>query len=88
MLNFVGSKQSTTWTDLWTAATAIDFHLGEETSNKGILNALNTDGMLELNLQRLASHIYETRSRSRDHAGAAYMLAVQSPGGKADIAPT
>ena len=32
-LNFVGSKLSAQWTDLWTAAVAVDYRLARETSD-------------------------------------------------------
>ena len=47
---------------------------------------LATDDYLEIGLRRLASYVYETRTK--DATGARQMLALMAPGASVDIAPS
>ena len=84
--NFVGARTSQQFVDLWTAATAVDFRLSQGGSSAGIANILSEDDMVELNLRRLASYVYQTRTK--DARGAAQMLGTLPPGSGSDLAPT
>ena len=87
--NFQGAKTSEIWTDLWTAATAVDYRILQARAEGGpaaVAQVLNRDDSIELSLRRLASHIYLTRTR--DRVGATQMLGVAPPGAGGDIAPT
>ncbi|CAK0884075.1 unnamed protein product [Prorocentrum cordatum] len=67
-----GQRHTAVWTDLWTRSE--------------LLTRLASDDALELHLRRLASYVYEMRTK--DKVGAAAMLAVRPPGSAADLAPT
>ena len=84
--NYKGSESAPLWTDLWHAATAIDYRLGNERTPQGVQTLLATDEHLELLLRRLAAYVYE--KRSHDKTGAMHMLAIQAPGSEVDIAPS
>ena len=84
--NYKGSESAPLWTDLWHAATAIDYRLGNERTPQGVQTLLATDDHLELLLRRLAAYVYE--KRSHDKTGAMHMLAIQAPGSEVDIAPS
>ncbi|CAK0821636.1 unnamed protein product, partial [Prorocentrum cordatum] len=81
-----GQRRATVWTDLWTAATNVDYLLGGCKTQSELLTRLASDDALELHLRRLASYVYEMRTK--DKVGAAAMLAVRPPGSAADLAPT
>ncbi|CAK0898424.1 unnamed protein product, partial [Prorocentrum cordatum] len=81
-----GQRHTAVWTDLWTAATNVDYLLGGCRTQSELLTRLASDDALELHLRRLASYVYEMRTK--DKVGAAAMLAVRPPGSAADLAPT
>ncbi|CAK0885210.1 unnamed protein product, partial [Prorocentrum cordatum] len=81
-----GQRHTSVWTDLWTAATNVDYLLGGCKTQSELLTRLASDDALELHLRRLASYVYEMRTK--DKVGAAAMLAVRPPGSAADLAPT
>ena len=81
-----GQRHTAVWTDLWTAATNVDYLLGGCKSQTELLTKLASDDALELHLRRLASYVYEMRTK--DKVGATAMLAVRPPGAGADLAPT
>ncbi|CAK0858846.1 unnamed protein product, partial [Prorocentrum cordatum] len=85
-LRFTGSRSSSTWTDLWTLATTVDFRLRTCADDDELMRVLGTDDLMELPLRRLASYIYETPRG--DMMGAAHTLGVPPPEGQTDIAPT
>ena len=84
--NFSGSKQSSTWLDLWNLATEVDFAMSQCGGAEQQLRRLATDDNMEIKMRRLSSYIYETRTG--DRVGAASMLALQPPGAGLDLAPT
>jgi hypothetical protein len=79
------ARDNVHFVDLWSAATAIDFRLGQESTDQGLMHALATEDSLEISLRRLASYVY--LRRSGDKSGALHMLAVKPPGSSVDIAP-
>ncbi|CAK0872525.1 unnamed protein product [Prorocentrum cordatum] len=81
-----GQRHTPVWTELWTAATNVDYLLGGCKTQSELLTRLASDDALELHLRRLASYVYEMRTK--DKLGAAAMLAVRPPGSAADLAPT
>ncbi|CAK0851604.1 unnamed protein product, partial [Prorocentrum cordatum] len=81
-----GQRHTAVWTDLWTAATNVDYLLGGCATQSELLTRLASDDALELHLRRLASYVYEMRTK--DKVGGAAMLAVRPPGSAADLAPT
>ena len=81
-----GQRHTAIWTDLWTAATNVDYLLGGCRTQTEVLTKLASDDALELHLRRLASYVYELRTK--DKVGAAAMLAVRPPGSATDLAPT
>ncbi|CAK0903818.1 unnamed protein product, partial [Prorocentrum cordatum] len=81
-----GQRRTAVWTDLWTAATNVDYLLGGCATQSELLARLASDDALELHLRRLASYVYEMRTK--DKVGGAAMLAVRPPGSAADLAPT
>ncbi|CAK0846110.1 unnamed protein product [Prorocentrum cordatum] len=85
-LEVTGQRHTAVWTDLWTAATNVDYLLGGCRTQSELLTRLASDDALELHLRRLASYVYEMRTK--DKVGAAAMLAVRPPGSAADLAPT
>ena len=85
--NYNGSKEAAIWTDLWTAATAVDYRLAPYGNNMSEINMLlASDDSLKLSLRRLASWVY--LRRTGDQQGALHMLAVRPPGAQADVAPS
>ena len=82
---YTGARSSPTWTDLWSAATAVDFAAANAKDQKELITILATDDAVEINLRRLASFSYERRTG--DSSGAAYMLAVSPPEAQKDVAP-
>ena len=64
----------------------MDYLLGGCKTQTELLTKLASDDALELHLRRLASYVYEMRTK--DKVGAAAMLAVRPPGSSADLAPT
>ena len=54
--NYKGLESAPMWTDLWHAATAIDYRLGNEHTPQGVQTLLAMDDHLELLLRRLAAH--------------------------------
>ena len=83
--NFPGTREGPVFTDMWTLATAVDFKLDVPTEAER-QRVLNTDDTVEMSLRRLASFIYERRTK--DSVGAAHMLAMAAPGQGVDIAPS
>ena len=83
---FQGSKTSALWVDLWNVASTIDFTLGRCPNAASESQVLATDDYLEIGLRRLASYVYETRTK--DATGARQMLALTAPGASVDIAPS
>ncbi|CAK0846343.1 unnamed protein product [Prorocentrum cordatum] len=81
-----GQRRTPVWADLWTAATNVDYLLGGCKTQSELLTRLASDDALELHLRRLASCVYEMRTKGK--VGAAAMLAVRPPGSAADLAPT
>ena len=81
-----GQRHTAVWTDLWTAATNVDYLLGSCRTQAEVLTKLASDDALELHLRRLASYVYELRTK--DKVGAAAMLAVRAPGSSTDLAPS
>jgi hypothetical protein len=84
--NYSGLKGAGVWTDLWTAATSVDYKLSTAATQSDLLTILSTDDGVEMHLRRLASFVYERRTR--DKTGAAHMLAITPPGLETDVAPT
>jgi hypothetical protein len=82
---FTGNRNDQTFTDLWHAATAIDFRLAQAGSEDAMTMALATDDQLELHLRRFGAYIYIRRTG--DKVGGAHMLAVHAPGSSCDLAP-
>ncbi|CAK0804568.1 unnamed protein product, partial [Prorocentrum cordatum] len=66
-----GQRRTAVWTDLWTAAANVDYLLGGCRAQSEVLTRLASDDALELHLRRLASYVYELRTK--DKAGAAAM---------------
>ena len=85
LTNLGDSRKDHRWADLWQAAVTVDFALASCPDHGAVMSRLATDDVLELHLRRLASYVYE--KRTRDTAGAATMLALPSPGSGADIGP-
>ncbi|CAK0900846.1 unnamed protein product, partial [Prorocentrum cordatum] len=86
MQEVTGQRRAAVWTDLWTAATNVDYLLGGCRTQSEVLTRLASDDALELHLRRLASYAYELRTK--DKVGAAARLAVRPPGSSTDLAPT
>ena len=84
--NFKGNRASDLWTELWHLATEVDFRLGGVQTDQELFAVLASDDSLEMQMRRLSSYIYE--SRTGDKAGAQQMLAVAAPGQDVDLAPT
>ena len=84
--NFVGSKGSKEWGDLWTMAMSVDLKLSEAANDDGIRYLLSTDDQIEIAMRHLSAHVFE--GRTKDRAGATKMRAVIIPGTGADIAPS
>eukprot|EP00959_Pyramimonas_sp_CCMP1952_P239896 5013399-Pyramimonas_sp.AAC.1 len=51
-----GQRRTAVWTDLWTAATNVDYLLGGCRAQSEVLARLASDDALELHLRRLASY--------------------------------
>ena len=86
---YTGNRKTATWTDLWNAATTVDFRVEQCRQFGGqpaIDEMLATDDLVELYLRRLAAFVYGTRTS--DWSGANYILAVKAPGSEVDVAPT
>ena len=85
--NFQGSRSGALWVDLWTAATTVDFIIGQASSQSEavLIATLGSNDIVELSLRRLASYLYA--SRTKDLSGATHMLGVRPPGAQTDIAP-
>ena len=85
--NYQGSKEAPIWTDLWTSACMVDFHLSKAGGSEEQVNLiLASDDNMEMALRRLASFVYA--KRTGDHSGALHMLAVKPPGSNVDLAPS
>ncbi len=78
------SQKNPEWTDLWNAASEVDFTL---LRNKGYEAAvLASDDGLEMKLRRLASYAHLVRTG--DLQSATMFLAIKPPGAETDVAPT
>ena len=84
-VRYTGSRSSTTWIDLWTLATGVDYRLSSCADEEELIRTLAADDLMELALRRLAAYAYEVRSG--DKRGATHMMGVMPPGGQGDIAP-
>ena len=71
---------------MWDRAAQIDFMAAQFEDDESLLAYLATDDVMEMNLRRLASKKYLTRTG--DKAGAQHMLAQQAPGMQSDVAPS
>ena len=71
---------------MWTLATVIDFRLNSCKTEAERQAILLSDDTIELALRRIASFIYERRTK--DAVGAAHMLGTSAPGMGTDIAPS
>ncbi|CAK0883180.1 unnamed protein product [Prorocentrum cordatum] len=60
-----GQRHTAVWTDLWTAATNVDYLLGGCANQSELLTRLASDDALELHLRRLASYVYEMRTKDK-----------------------
>lgn len=78
-------KQSSTYQDLFSAATIIDFELADCKSEAAVMHKLGTSDSLEIQLRKLGAHVYFRRTK--DKFGASRMLGVRAPGSQSDIAP-
>ena len=85
-LEFKGVRAGNLWTDLWQNATMIEYILSKAENGAEAMAWLASDDTLEMLLRRLASYVYEMRTK--DKTGAAAMLAVRAPGSAVDVAPT
>ncbi|CAK0908063.1 unnamed protein product, partial [Prorocentrum cordatum] len=81
-----GRKSAQLWTDLWNAATSIDFATARVKSQVELLNLLASDDGLEMNLRRIARYVHDTRTG--DNSGGKKMLAIPPPGAGVHLAPT
>lgn len=79
------ARQTPAFQDLFTAASIIDFELGECKSETAIMQKLGTSDTLEIQLRKLGAFIYYRRTK--DKTGANRMLGIRTPGSGADIAP-
>eukprot|EP00933_Yihiella_yeosuensis_P076115 TRINITY_DN85738_c0_g1_i1.p1 TRINITY_DN85738_c0_g1~~TRINITY_DN85738_c0_g1_i1.p1 ORF type:complete len:230 (-),score=41.40 TRINITY_DN85738_c0_g1_i1:736-1425(-) len=79
--NYQGNRQALIWTDLWNAATMVDYETAKAKSDAAALQLL---AVSDSNLRRLAAYIYERRTK--DSVGAQHMLAPAAPGGDVDVA--
>ena len=84
--HYAGARNDTNpaWTDLWNAATRIDFAIARCSSSGEVAQLLASDDDLEIDLRRLAAEEY--RARTGDACGANQMLAVKPPGVGVDLA--
>eukprot|EP00933_Yihiella_yeosuensis_P011689 TRINITY_DN119254_c0_g1_i1.p1 TRINITY_DN119254_c0_g1~~TRINITY_DN119254_c0_g1_i1.p1 ORF type:complete len:225 (-),score=19.05 TRINITY_DN119254_c0_g1_i1:615-1226(-) len=83
--NYSHLQSSAQYTDLWTTAAQVDFKLAKAKSPSQLIHLLSSDDSTEVSLRRLASWVYE--KRTKDRTGASSMLAVQPPGLETDVAP-
>ena len=85
-MNFTGNKESSQFTDLWHAATTVDFRIAEaEANGTPAMSFLHRDDGCEIALRRMGAYVYE--KRTGDRRGAQQMLAVATPGAQTDISP-
>ena len=79
------SRQTPAFQDLFTAASIVDFELGDCKTEMAIMQKLGTSDTLEIQLRKLGAFIYYRRTK--DKTGANRMLGIRTPGSGADIAP-
>ena len=83
---FEGPRRSVRWWDVWSVATRADSIISSSDNPAQLADVLANSDELEVELRRLAAHVYE--ARTGDRQGAASMLAVKAPGAHVDIAPS
>ncbi len=85
--HYAGAKDENNpkWTDLWNAATEIDFAVARCSSAAELNQLLVSNDGIEIKLRRMAAEEY--RARTGDLVGANQMLAVKAPGVGVDLAP-
>jgi hypothetical protein len=82
----IDQRSSASFTDLFSAASMIDFRLAKEQAERDKIKVLSTCDMCEVNLRRLAAFLH--LKRTGDAAASTHMLAIQAPGTMTDVAPT
>ena len=83
---FEGPRRSARWWDIWSVATQADSIISSSDNPAQLADVLANSDELEVELRRLAAHVYE--ARIGDRQGAASMLAVKAPGAHVDIVPS
>jgi hypothetical protein len=79
-------RNTPTFTDLFSAASMIDFRLAKEAAERDKIKVLSTCDMCEVSLRRLAAFLH--LKRTGDAAASTHMLAIKAPGTMTDVAPT
>ena len=79
-------RSSQVFTELFTAASGVDFTLANQKTEEDILASLSSDDLIEMSLRKIAAYLHQ--KRTGDTSSADYMLAVKPPGLMTDIAPT
>ena len=79
-------RSSQVFTDLFTAASGVDFTLAKQKTEEDILATLSSDDLIEMSLRRIAAYLHQ--KRTGDTSSANHMLAVKPPGLMTDVAPT
>jgi hypothetical protein len=82
----IDQRNTQVFTDLFSAASMVDFRLAKEASERDKIKVLASCDMCEVNLRRHAAYLH--LKRTGDSSAATHMLAIQAPGSMTDIAPT